>query len=220
MTSLQKLKEFGEGIGLKGEVLATFIKEQQAEERAVRALEREQSDRDKALDVEKMKIELEQQKLVQEAKNKQMEMELRKLRIDKAGEGDTEDYLGHSVAHYHGATKMPKMPYFDENTDSMDSYLNRFEKVADAQGWRKENYAICLSALLRGKALDVYSRLSPDQASDYDYLKEALLKRYQLTEDGFKRKFRSARPEVGESPAQFLARLASYLQRWVELANV
>ena len=44
MTSLQKLKEFGEGIGLKGEALATFIKEQQAEERAVRALEREQSD--------------------------------------------------------------------------------------------------------------------------------------------------------------------------------
>jgi len=75
MTSLQKLKEFGEGTGLKGEALATFIKEQQAEERAVRALEREQSDRDKALDVEKMKIELEQQKLVQETKNKQMEME-------------------------------------------------------------------------------------------------------------------------------------------------
>jgi len=133
-----------------------------------------------------MKIELEQQKLVLETKNKQMEMELRDLRIDKAGEGDTEDYLGHSVAHYHGAAKMPKMPYFDENIDSMDSYLNRFEKVADAQGWRKENYAICLSALLKGKALDVYSRLSPDQASDYGYLKEALLKCYQLTEDGLR----------------------------------
>jgi len=39
MTSLQKLKEFGEGRGLKGEALAAFIKEQQAEERAVRALE-------------------------------------------------------------------------------------------------------------------------------------------------------------------------------------
>jgi len=78
---------------------------------------------------------------------------------------------------------MPKMLYFDENTDSMDSYLNRFEKVADAQGWRKENYAICLSALLRGKASDVYSHLSPDKASDYDYLKEALLKHYQLNEE-------------------------------------
>jgi len=82
MTSLQKLEEFGEGIGLKGEALAAFIKEQQAEQRAVRALEREQSDRDKALEIEKMKIDLEQQKLAQEAKNKQMEMELGKLRID------------------------------------------------------------------------------------------------------------------------------------------
>ena len=34
MTTLQKLKEFGESIGLKGEALHTFIKEQQAEERA------------------------------------------------------------------------------------------------------------------------------------------------------------------------------------------
>ena len=75
MTSLQKLKEVGEGISLNGEALASFIKEQQTEERAIRALEREQSDRDKALDVEKMKIVLEQQKLVQETKNKQMEME-------------------------------------------------------------------------------------------------------------------------------------------------
>jgi len=62
--------------------LAAFIKEQQAEQRAVRALEREQSDRDKALEIEKMKIDLEQQKLAQETKNKQMEMELGKLRID------------------------------------------------------------------------------------------------------------------------------------------
>jgi len=82
MTSLQKLEEFGEGIGLKGEALAAFIKEQQAEQRAVRALEREQSDRDKALEIEKMKIDLEQQKLAQETKNKQMELELGKLRID------------------------------------------------------------------------------------------------------------------------------------------
>ena len=141
MTSLQKLKEFGEGMGLKGEVLCTFIKEQQAEERAARASEREQIERDKARDLEKMKIELEQRKIEQEAREKQMEMELRKMRMDKASEGSTEDYLGHSLVQ-HVPSKMPKMPCFDENTDCMDAYLNRFEKVADAQGWKKENLAI------------------------------------------------------------------------------
>ena len=31
-----------------------------------------------------------------------------------------------------GFIKAPKMPYFDEDKDFMDSYLNRFEKFLDA----------------------------------------------------------------------------------------
>ena len=50
-------------------------------------------------------------------------------------------------------------------------------------------------------------------------MKDALLKRFDLTEEGFKRKFQSARAEVGEAPTQFIARLENYLMRWIDLAN-
>jgi len=227
MTTLQKLKEFGESIGLKGEALHTFIKEQQAEERAARVLEREKIDKDqerakkeKAFELERMKLEIEQQKLRQQSKEKETELELQRLKLDKQQySGDDYDDSSRSTSLF-GKTKMPKMPFFDENKDCMDAYLNRFERFADVQGWKKDSLAICLSALLRGKALDVYSRLPPEQASDYDSLKQALLKRYQLFEDGFKRKFRTAKPDIGEPPTQFITRLTSYLQRWVELAEV
>ena len=76
-----------------------------------------------------------------------------------------------------------------------------------------------LSALLKGRALDVYSMMPTEYANDYDQLKDALLKRYQLTADGFKRRFRSATPETGETPIQFLTRLDNYLLRWIELAR-
>jgi len=112
------------------------------------------------------------------------------------------------------------MPYFDEDKDCMDAYLNRFERFAEVEHWKKDSLAICLSALLKGKALEVYAHLPTEQASDYDSLKAALLQRFQLSEDGFKQKFHTAKPDIGESPAQFITRLASYLQRWVELANV
>jgi len=36
-----------------------------------------------------------------------------------------------------GFIKTPKMPYFDEDKDFMDSYLNRFEKFATSQKWDK-----------------------------------------------------------------------------------
>ena len=42
------------------------------------------------------------------------------------------------------------------------------------------------SALLTGKALEVYFRLPVDQINDYNALKGALLERYQLTEEGFR----------------------------------
>jgi len=65
----------------------------------------------------------------------------------------------------------------------------------------------------------VYFRLPADQANNYDQLKAALLKRYQLSADGFKRRFRTAKPESGETPTQFLTRIDNYLQRWIELAK-
>ena len=43
-----------------------------------------------------------------------------------------------------------------------------------------------------------FSLMPVRQASNYDELKAALLRRYDMTEDGFKRKFRACRPEVGE----------------------
>jgi len=45
---------------------------------------------------------------------------------------------------------------------------------------------------LKGKALEVYSRLPVKDAQDYEILKDALLKRFNLTEEGFKHKFKSA----------------------------
>ena len=71
----------------------------------------------------------------------------------------------------------------------MDSYLNRFEKFAVSQNADKTTWALSLSALLRGRALDVYSMMSKDDVNDYDKLKTALLKRYQLTADGFRKRF-------------------------------
>ena len=82
----------------------------------------------------------------------------------------------------------PKLPYVDESKDKMDSYLSRFEKYATANEWKKSIWAAYLSALLKGRALDDYDRLSVDDAADYEKLKEALLKNFNMTERGFRKK--------------------------------
>ena len=85
-----------------------------------------------------------------------------------------------------------------------NSYLQRFERFAVTAKWEKAGWATKLSALLSGRAHEVYSHLSEEAASDYDKMKIALMRRYNLTEDGYRRKFRTSKPEIDESPDQFI----------------
>ena len=59
-----------------------------------------------------------------------------------------------------------KMSCFDETVDDMYAFLHRLEVYADSQRWKKRQWAVYLSALLRGKALDVYYRLPVKDAQD------------------------------------------------------
>ena len=74
----------------------------------------------------------------------------------------------------------------NEQTDQMDSYIQCFERYARPSQWREDDWA----ALLTGSALQAYSRLSEDDALNYPELKTNLLKRYNLTGEGYRRKFR------------------------------
>ena len=115
--------------------------------------------------------------------------------------------------------KAPKLPSFVDAKDDLDAYLQRFERFAETAKWKKDGWASKLSALLSGRALEVYSRISEEAAKDYAKVKIALMKRYNLTEDGYRRKFRASKPEVDESPEQFIVRLVRYLLRWLELSD-
>ena len=116
--------------------------------------------------------------------------------------------------------KAPKIQAFNEGKDEMDSYLLRFERYATAQKWEPDTWATGLSALLQGKALDVYALMPKEDALNYDKLKVALLKRYELTEEGFRRKYKKCRPENGETFQQFTTRMKSYFTRWIDMASI
>lgn len=58
------------------------------------------------------------------------------------------------------------------------------------------------------------------KVKDYEILTDALLRRFNLTEERFKQKFRTAKPDVDETPAQFVTRLESCWMRWIDFENV
>ena len=58
-----------------------------------------------------------------------------------------------------------------------------------------------------------------EDALDYDKLKCALNKRYELTEEGFKRKYKKCRPESGETFQQFTTRMKRFFTRWIDMSG-
>jgi len=181
-----------------------------------------QREREREKEHERERMKFERDKMEFELKMKATEVKKASSDIgqDEEGEDNKEGSVASGHTRQRVGVKGPKMPCFDERSDDIDSFLHRIEVYADCQGWSKGQWAVYLSALLKGKALEVYSRLPVKDAQDYEILKDALLKRINLTDEGFKQKFKSARAEVGEAPTQFIARLENYLMRWIDLANV
>ena len=157
-----------------------------------------------------MEAEIIRQKKAAEVAKREHELELARL-----GQGN----LDYRPSDREDRAKAPKLPSFVDGKDDLDAYLQRFERFAETAKGKKDGWASKLSALLSERTLEVYLRLSEEAAKDYDKGKIALMKRYDLTEDGYRRKFGASKPEVDESPEQFIVRPDRYLLRWLELSN-
>ena len=116
--------------------------------------------------------------------------------------------------------RAPPLPRFHESEGNIDVYIERFERYAANEGWEYGCYAIYLSALLDGPALDIYHRMPLEDANDYKALKEALLKRYSFTAQDFRKRFFNSKQAQSESATQFLSRLKHYLLQWIELSKI
>ena len=182
----------------------------QAEERRLAA---QAEERRLAAQVEERRIAAEERKAELEVEKLRLELEARRLSQSQNGE----QFNQRSVEN---VVRTPPLPSFVNGKDNLDEYLLRFERYASVAKWNRSTWATQLSPLLTGKAVEVYNRLSPEEAMDYERLKVALLERYDFTERGYREKFREARPEVHESPSQFIFGLKNYFTKWVELAEV
>lgn len=73
---------------------------------------------------------------------------------------------------------------------------------------------------LTGEALTLIGRMTATDSFDYEKVKKALLQRFRFTAQGYKEKFRKVQPHDGETGKQFAARISSYFDNWIDMADV
>ena len=198
---VEKIRAIAEACDLSGKELIDFVRQEREEQAKF------------ARDERAFQLELRRE----DRENLEMKLRIERIKQEVLN-ASTAEKSTEPVNHSNTTkARAPKLPHFDETKDDIDAYLQRYERYAYCQEWAERDWALNLSALLKGKALEVYSRLALEEAGTYSCLKNALLRRFHLTAQGFKQKFRTAKPERDESAPQFAVRLDNWLTRWIEL---
>ena len=161
----------------------------------------EQLEREERMQREKLEMEerIQKVKLEQAEKEKERQYNLRMKELEMQDKVKTKPLdLG---THFDVTKHIRLVPPFQEK--EVDKYFLHFEKVAENLKWPKEHWTLLLQSVVIGKARKIYTQLSLEQSSDYDKVKELILKAYELVTEAYRQKFRNCRKENDQTHVEF-----------------
>ena len=148
----------------------------------------------------------------------QHELEMKKLELQlKLGSDATCNTEKYSAKF--DVTKYIKLvPPFQER--DVDKYFLHFEKVAGNLKWPKEYWVMLLQSVLVGKAREIYTQLSVEQAASYDTVKQLILKGYELVPEAYRQKFRNCEKLSNQTYVEFARSKEQLFDRWCHSQKV
>ena len=167
---------------LEHEELRLEMEEREKEKQ--REMERERLEHEKLKLEAEERIEIEKEKLQFELKMKELELE---------GKSKSKPLPLDSGKSFDVTKHIRLDPPFQEK--EVDKYFLHFEKVAENLKRPREHWTLLLQSVVIGKAREIYTQLSLEQSSDYDKVKELILKAYELVPEAYRQKFRDCRKE-------------------------
>ena len=166
------------------------------------------------------RIEIEKEKLKFETEEKERERQFQlKLKEIELHDKSKSKSLPLDTSKTFDVTKHIRLvPPFQEK--EVDKYFLHFEKVAENLKWPKEHWTLLLQSVVIGKAREIYTQLSLEQSSNYDKVKELILKGYELVPEAYRQKFRDCRKEHDQTHVEFARTKEQLFDRWCSSKKV
>ncbi len=82
------------------------------------------------------------------------------------------------------STKEAKLDKLSDS-DDVEHFLITYERIAAACGWPTSDWAFRLIPLLTGKARAANVQMDIDDSLDYDSVKAAILRKYEINSDTY-----------------------------------
>ena len=154
-----------------------------------------------------LELKAEQEKALLEAEKEAATRE-HELKMASLGKHPPSD----KASVFDPARNIRLVPPFQEK--EVDKYFAHFEKVADNLNWPKESWVLLLQSVLVGKAQEIYGSLSVEQSSNYEHVKEAILKAYELVPEAYRQKFRNYLKYDSKTHVEFAREKENLFNRW------
>ena len=160
--------------------------------------------------------EREREKREHDERERERQFELERMRIE-AGAANANNNARQNDHNRDFDTRfIPKIPYLNDE-DDVESWIHQFEHYARDLKLDEETKASRIVYYLKGKARVIHSKLSDEDARDYESIKAALYEGFQLTAEQYRVKFRSVKKEPKENYKEHVVKLERHLNKWVEL---
>ena len=178
-----------------------------AEAEAQRARDLRLAELKEARELRELELKAEKEKalLAAELEAAAREHELKMASLGKHSPSD-------KASAFDPARNIRLVPPFQEK--EVDKYFAHFEKVADSLNWPKESWVLLLQSVLVGKAQEIYGSLSVEQSSNYEHVKEAILKAYELVPEAYRQKFRNYLKYDSKTHVEFAREKENLFNRW------
>lgn len=175
--------------------------------------EKERLEKAELAEQKRLEEEAEQKRRDHELEMKRIELEQQKLASTRAssqspGAGDRDNF------------KIKDLLQPFKTGEDIGLFLVNFERTCDKMSFEKESWPQRLLTLLPCEAADVIARLSKEESENYDAVKLSLLKRYRLSAEAFRQRFRKATKAKGESYSEYGYSLKLNLVEWLKSAEV
>ena len=167
------------------------------------------------IELEKVKIQaqMELQRNKMELGNAKIQQEMRLREVDLVIRGREGSHDSFEVTQQ--ARLVTK---FEEA--NVDGYFAHFERTALNLGWPEECWSMLLKTVLTGKAKRAYATLPTENFADYDLVKAAVLKSFELVPEAYRQKFRTQRKTENQSYVEFLREKENAQDKWCDSKRI
>ena len=99
--------------------------------------------------------------------------------------------------------------------DDVEAYLTTFERLMTVHRVDNSLWVVHLAPQLAGRAQQAYAALPGDKAGSYEEVKMAILRRYDISPETYRQRFRAARRKEQEAYSEFATRLQDLAKKWL-----